>query len=245
MKKKVLLRILALVLILLAAAGYDYLKPYKPDRDALAAMQSSAAVTVTEEGGLLHFEPSNAGPTTVIFYPGGLVTPESYAPYAKELAGDGYRTFIVKMPLNLAVLGADRADEVVDAWKGKTERFIIGGHSLGGTMAARYAASHAEVISGVFFMGSYPEAKGNLAQAGIPALSVTGSRDGVLNRERFEESKKLLPADTVYFTVSGGNHSQFGSYGLQKGDNEAQTSPAAQRQEVTDMMESWISSLKP
>ncbi|ANE46064.1 alpha/beta hydrolase [Paenibacillus swuensis] len=236
--------LLALLVVLVVAAAI-YLNPYEPSAEAVRAMQSGEGVTVTNESKMIRFEPEKPNGTSIIYYPGALVKPASYATYARELAQDGYRTFIVKMPMNLAIIDADRADAVVEASKGETKRFIIGGHSLGGTMAARYAAKHPEIMKGVFFMASYPESKGDLAKVNMPVLSVTGSKDGVLNRDKYDTSKSLLPADAVFYEVEGGNHALFGSYGAQKGDQPASITPEEQLQSVTDMMLSWLSGLRP
>ena len=36
-----------------------------------------------------------------------------------------------------------------------------------------------------------------------------------------DEKKSLMPNNTEYVMIEGGNHSQFGYYGLQSGDNVA------------------------
>ena len=42
------------------------------------------------------------------------------------------------------------------------------------------------------------------------------------------ESKENLPQDTTYVEIEGANHSQFGNYGHQKGDNDALISEETQ-----------------
>jgi hypothetical protein len=39
--------------------------------------------------------------------------------------------------------------------------------------------------------------------------------------EGFQSSASLLPDGTEFVVIEGGNHSQFGNYGLQPGDNPA------------------------
>ena len=103
-----------------------------PMPEALAALQSDALVTVSQEPSISFTPASGAPPTGFIFYPGGHVNPHAYAPVARAIAEQGYPAFIVPMPLNLAVLGSDRAADVIVAHP-EIERWVIGGHSLGGT----------------------------------------------------------------------------------------------------------------
>ncbi|WNQ14315.1 alpha/beta hydrolase [Paenibacillus aurantius] len=232
---------LAVLLVLAAASLAYYLKPYPPNGEALKAMQGGDGVTLKETGRLIVFEPEGqALQPGVLLYPGALVMPESYAPLAKKLAADGRRAIIVKMPLNLAILGPDRADDYLKGLPGG-ETYVIGGHSLGGVMASRYAAAHREdrPIAGVFFLASYPDSKGSLAESGLPVLSLLGSNDTVVRMEAYEEGKQYLPAGTVYVTIAGGNHAQFGGYGPQKGDSPAALPAAEQWARTAAEIEKW------
>ncbi|SFL73347.1 Alpha/beta hydrolase family protein [Paenibacillus sp. 1_12] len=228
---------IVLVLMLAIAAGV-YLKPYPPAFAGLEAMRDSSGVKVTDHKDRILFEPSVDMQTDVVLYPGALVRPESYAPLAQLLAHEGFRTWIVKMPLNLAVLGVNRAAEIMEA---SPERaFVIGGHSLGGVMAARYAVKHAKQLKGVFFLASYPDEAGSLRQAGLPVLSLFGSEDGVLNQTALEQAKAYLPEQTRYVEIAGGNHAQFGSYGPQKGDGNARITAADQWSFTSDQLVRWL-----
>ncbi|MDD9268009.1 alpha/beta hydrolase [Paenibacillus sp. GCM10023248] len=229
---------LALLLILIAAITW-LLRPYQPESEALAAMQSTGEVQVSEDAQALYFEPKSPVQPSMIYYPGGLVKPASYAPYAAELAKAGHRVYIVKMPLNLAIFGSDRALPIITA-KHPDETFLIGGHSLGGVMAARFAAAHAAEFAGVFFLASYPDPKGSLVSANLPVISLVGSRDGAVNMDALTEAKLYLPSTTEYHTLQGGNHSQFGSYGLQNGDLPAEMTPEQQRDETIKLLLDWI-----
>ncbi|MBP1999376.1 dienelactone hydrolase [Paenibacillus shirakamiensis] len=233
-------KIVVIVVIIALAAGLLYLKPYKPDTTALKAMESGTEVTVTDEKNWITFSPKSISGMNVILYPGALVKPQSYAPLAHQLALRGYRTFIVKMPLNLAIFGANRAEDILTQYK--TQSFVIGGHSLGGVMASRFAADHAKQLSGVFFLASYPDAKGSLLEANLPVLSMLGSRDGEVSTTTWEKAKAYLPATTSYDVIEGGNHSQFGSYGFQKGDHTATIAAPEQLQKTTNDLTQWITS---
>jgi pimeloyl-ACP methyl ester carboxylesterase len=103
--------------------------------------------------------------------------------------------------------------------------WYVGGHSLGGVMAADFAAKQAAELRGLVLLASYPT--GDLAPS-LRVLSISGSEDGVLNREKLEAGTRYLPEDAVLQVSPGGNHAQFGSYGPQKGDGEPRISPAEQ-----------------
>lgn len=214
------------------------LRPYPPDEAAKTAMQGGEGITVIDSGDWLAFEGGETREPGVILYPGALVKAESYSPLARLLAGDGYRVFIAKMPLNLAVSDVERAGQVIKAYPHQS--FVIGGHSLGGAMAARYAASHPDRIAGVILLGAYPDKKGNLKDTGLPVLSLLGSRDGVVNREKYGSGKQYLPDDTLYMSIEGGNHSQFGSYGMQEGDQAAVITPQDQWQQTAGAIKEWL-----
>ena len=91
-------------------------------------------VSVTKQNGNWVFAPES--PTAgLIFYPGGKVENTAYAPLLHDLAEGGILCVLVKMPCNLAVLGMNAADGIPECFPEVTD-WYIGGHSLGGAMAA-------------------------------------------------------------------------------------------------------------
>lgn len=203
-------------------------------------MKSDDKVTVSKVKNGYRFEPADMQATepNVIFYPGGLVEPESYSLFARKLAESGHRVYMASMPLNLAMFGMHRADSFIG--EHPEESFVIGGHSLGGVFGARYAVKHPDAISGVYFFASYADDGGDLGGLDLSALQITGTNDGALNQSAWEESKKKLPADTSFVSIEGGNHGQFGAYGSQKGDNAASISAEEQLEAVIKAMEQWL-----
>jgi dienelactone hydrolase len=229
--KRVLLILLAV--LLLAVAGFviwGYTPP-KPMPEAFAALQSDAQVQVTTSPWLT-FTPAGTQPTTgFIFYPGGRVDPRSYAPQARAIAEQGYLVTIVPMPLNLAVLGTNRADAVIKAHP-EIEHWVIGGHSLGGAMAANYVYTHPDAVQGMALWAAYPANNNSLADRQIPITSIYGTRDGQAARFTEDATRALLPASARYVPIEGGNHAQMGWYGPQAGDGEATISREAQQQQT-------------
>ncbi|MBO0452444.1 alpha/beta hydrolase [Candidatus Enterococcus murrayae] len=234
MKKwKKLLLILVIGLALVLGGGIAYLKTqsYSPTNNAL-----QTAKNAEDSGDWLYFSGKDQTKPMIIFYPGALVEPESYSPWAQTLAKAGYPVYILKMPLDLAVLAPNRGEKVLSEHPKRD--YIVGGHSLGGVMASRFAKGHTNHLEGVFFLASYPDTKGTLADKNIPVLSLTAENDRVLNHDAYKKAKQDLPKSTDYQEISGGNHAGFGSYGPQKGDGKSEIND--QNQQVAQQLLLWL-----
>jgi pimeloyl-ACP methyl ester carboxylesterase len=196
-----------------------------PMPEALAALRSDAQVTAETDPWLV-FQPRDREPATgLVLYPGARVDPRAYAPAAKAIAEEGYLVAIAPMPLNLAFFAPGRAAEVMTAFPG-IEHWAVGGHSLGGAMAANFAhgnsaAGNAGAVQGLVLWAAYPAGGDDLSDAQLAVASIYGTQDGLATAEEIEASRALLPPDTQWTAIEGGNHAQFGWYGPQSGDNEA------------------------
>ncbi len=162
--------------------------------------------------------PENPRATGVILYPGGNVDFRAYARLGAGIAEEGFPVFLVRMPLDLAVLQPNRAQTVIRAHP-HISPWVVAGHSLGGAMAVRYALSHQNKVDGVILYASYADR--DLSDTGLAVLSLVGTEDGVLNWSRYEEGLEYLPASALVQSIAGGNHCYFGDYGFQRGDNPA------------------------
>lgn len=245
MLKKWLIRSLAAlgILLLVGIAGFLVwaMNPQGPSEEALAALQSDGRVKVEQATDWILFRPTGASISTgFIFYPGGRVEYRSYAPHLKEIAALGYPVVLVPMPLNFAFLAPDIAAEVIAAYP-QIENWVVGGHSLGGAMAAGFAGRNLDTVAGLVLWAAYPGE--NIAGIDLPVLSVFGTEDGLATVEKIESSRTSLPSDTIYIPVQGGNHARFGSYGEQAGDNPASISRAEQRRQVVNATVSFLSSI--
>jgi hypothetical protein len=237
MKKTIRWALIILVILLIIAAGgflgWAKLSTARPQPEAMAALASTDEVEVSTDNWLV-FAPKHTTPSTgFIFYPGGLVDPRAYAPLAQAIAAEGYLVAIVPMPLNLAVFGSGKADEVIASFP-NIDTWAIGGHSLGGAMASRYAYQNPTQVEGLALWAAFPAEGNDLSQWDLAATSIYGTRDGLVSAEEIETSRLLLPADTQFRTIEGGNHAQFGWYGPQKGDLPATTSHADQQAQTVD-----------
>ena len=232
---RLLKRVLLVTALLLLAAAAIFVvwasNPLGPMPEALEAMQSDGQVQVTEDGWIT-FQPAGAQPDTgLVIYPGGRVDPRSYAPIARQVAGQGYLAVIMPMPLNMAVFGYERALEVIAAHP-EIQHWAIGGHSLGGAMAARFATQHPAAVRGLDLWAAYPASSDDLSGQDLQVVSMIGSLDGLGTGQGVQETRPLLPPDTIFITIEGGNHSQFGWYGDQPGDAEATISREEQQAQV-------------
>lgn len=224
----------ALLALALAAGGFLWwaLTPLGPDAEALAALESDDVVDVTESDSAWLFSPTDDEPLLgLVLYPGGRVDPRSYAPLARELAERGYLVAITPMPLNLAVLDPDAAQAVIDEHP-DIMTWTIGGHSLGGSMAARFANANRDTIQGLALMAAYPAGSDDMSDAEFESVSIYGDRDGILSADNFTETIPQMPPGTRFVEIEGGNHAQFGNYGPQPGDLEAAIPSEDQRWET-------------
>jgi dienelactone hydrolase len=241
-KKKIIL-IAVLAIILIAVAGFaiyvsDY---YHADSEALNALQPTENYTVSNGADSITFTPAqNKSSTGIIIYPGGKVQAESYAVLASKLAESGYTTIIVKMPFNLAFFGSNKADDVI-ANHSEISAWIIGGHSLGGVFASDYAVNNQNKIAGVVYLGAYPSS--DASNATFKALSLRGSLDNLTQESDISDNKNKFPTNTTFITIEGGNHFNFGNYGIQSGDNNSTITREQQQNQTVQHIIEFINGL--
>lgn len=223
---------------------------YHADPDAIAAEDSSGQVTVTRlDSGDVTFVPAGTQATSaLVFYPGGKVEADAYAPLLTRLARRGAACVLVRMPENLAVLApnsADRARDELERALADTDSedvpWLMAGHSLGGAMAASYVADHADSYRGLVLLAAYSTK--DLSGTPVRTLSVYGSNDGVLNRQRYQECLPNLGSDATELVIDGGIHSYFGEYGHQDGDGGATITNEQQLDQTADAIASFAAAL--
>jgi hypothetical protein len=209
--------------------------PLGPMPEAMAALESDPQVQV-EQGQWYIFRPlKSTADRGVIIYPGGRVDPRAYAPLARAIAEQGFLSIIVPMPLNLAVFNPGAAAEVIAAHP-KVQNWWVGGHSLGGAMAANFARRRPEMLEGLFLWAAYPASSDDLSSLDLRAISIYGTSDGLATSDKIDASRSLLPPDTRWVSIQGGNHAQFGWYGDQPGDLPATISRQEQQRQVLEAM---------
>ena len=213
-------------------AADDPIDSCLPLPEAYDAMESDAVVTVKtveeetwkKSNFYYAFEPNKVDPTTgFIIYPGAFLDPIAYAPPAHEIAAEGYLVIIVKMPDDLAIYGLNRANKIISTYD-EIEKWIIGGHSMGGSSACSYAKDFTENVVGVVLWASYPTEIWRIDDKDLKAISIYGTKNP--NLENFEASAEHLPPDTPFVKIDGGNHAQFGWYDANSCPEDMDRTPA-------------------
>lgn len=227
---KIVLAVLLCVVLALAIGFGAYVSDYyHADSTADKALQAKDIEVSKEGDGTISFRPKKGTDTGLIFYPGGKVEYTAYAPLMKEYAENGIACVLLKMPFNLAVFDINAAEDVYAACP-EIKHWYLGGHSLGGAMAAYYASKHADKMDGLILLGAYSTE--DLSDTDLKVALIDGTQDEVINKKKVAEMKNNYPESARSYMISGGNHSQFGSYGHQKGDGTATISPEKQWEET-------------
>jgi dienelactone hydrolase len=217
--RRVLAALSIALLVGALALWFLLLSPYPVMPEATSALESDEQVTVTTQPWLTFAPASGEATAGLVLYTGARVPPEAYAPLARAVAAEGYLVVIPALPLNLAVLDANAAVEPIE-WYDDLETWAIGGHSLGGAMAARFAAASGD-IDGLALLAAYPEDGLDMTDAPLAALVALASEDEVADEARVRAGVAQLPSDSELLPIEGGNHAGFGWYGDQPGDGVA------------------------
>jgi hypothetical protein len=224
-------------LILLAVVGFllwANIGVMAAEPDALAAVRDDPAVTLTDEGAAWVLAPSSGDSGIgLVFIPGAKVDPLAYAAALVGVVDDGVTVVITKPTLNLAFFDFRPLSDFT-ALAPEVKDWFVGGHSLGGVRACQLT----EGTDGLVLFGSYCAT--DLSEADLAALSISGSEDGLSTPEKIDEAAHLLPADTVFVVIEGGNHAGFGAYGPQPGDGEATIPDADIRAQITDALAPFL-----
>lgn len=233
---KVVLLSVFIILLILFGLFFVYVSNYSHTKEeTISAIEDTDVVINKYDGGIALGDPQSE--IGFIFYPGGKVEYTAYSTLLLELAKQDIFCVIVKMPFNLAVFQSEAAKQVIEEYP-EIKQWYIGGHSLGGAMAAAYAAKHPDQLEGLILLAAY--ATSSLKDTDLRVLSLYGSEDKVLNMENFQKGKELMPTEYSEICIEGGNHAQFGDYGLQKGDGNAYIEASEQRNIAADAIIEFI-----
>ena len=184
---------------------------------AETAFLTDNEVMVEQIDGAVVFMPKEAE-AGFIFYPGGKVEHEAYAVLMREFAKEGMACILLEMPFDLAVFDMNAAERYRYLYP-EIEKWYVGGHSLGGAMAAGYLEKHVEEYEGFILCAGYSTV--DFSNTDLNVISMYGSNDEVLNTKKYEECRANLPENFAELVIEGGNHAFFGTYGLQEGDGTA------------------------
>lgn len=224
---------------------------YRADPEARAATAPDDAVDVTYADGIGQYNPASPSKSsTLVFFPGALVDPRAYAPLARSVAEAGYPVLLVELPRRGAFGGAASPElrmRIAAALASIPDHHsvVVGGHSRGAVVASTLSAREPG-SAGVVLVGTSHPRDVDLSGLDVPVTKIVGTRDGLASPDEVRQNAHLLPAQTRWVWVEGGNHSQFGWYGFQPLDRWAEISAAEQRsimtQAVLDLLHSVDSS---
>ena len=231
MNKKIKIAIIIILLLIVGFAIFYINDYYHAEKIATDCLNNNGDVSLIKtSNGILFDGPGND--TALIFYPGAKVEYTSCAPLFMNLSKQGIDSYLVEMPFNLAFLGQNSADEIIDA--GNYSHYFISGHSLGGAMAASYVNS-TNKTDGLILFAAYPT-----SEIEKPVLSIYGNKDNVLNLEKYNESKQLMDDNLTEVVIDGANHAQFAYYGNQSGDGIANISAESQQKQSVNEILAFI-----
>lgn len=200
---KKVLKIICIVFLFIVIGTIAYLESghYNPDMAA-----SAYPYTDINDDYITYDNNSSIG---FIFYPGAKVDSEAYS----YLSSINANLYVAEFPFEMAMFGYKVADQIISD-NPQITTWYIGGHSLGGVFANRYAVTTEQDIAGIVFLGSYP-AEGD--QSDIPGLALFGDQDLVVG-DYTEKLSNFTACDQI-IVLENSNHSGFGNYGQQKGDS--------------------------
>jgi pimeloyl-ACP methyl ester carboxylesterase len=226
----------------------------------LPEMDSTDTTLKTDRGDYAVYYSGYSAPSNAfLMVPGGLVDPHVYACWIDRLVSEDSTTAVVlmKYPSNLAITNINKAMKVTSELT-EFSHWAIGGHSLGGVVAASLVHDHKDFFDGLVLMASWSRESTDLSGWDKPVLSIYASEDQVATEEEVDQNSKYLPpgivvttpedldglsARTAYYEITGGNHSGFGCYGPQKGDGDALITPSEQQEQVVMMVLSYLDQL--
>lgn len=217
-----------------------------------AMLEDDSLVDVEETGDAITFTPNQPAlqPTGFIFYHGGMVQPEAYAPMSHTLAEAGFKTIIIKLPFRSAMFASQEAAVMAQTQTImhndiSVQYWVVGGHSRGAAIASRYAHQYPTELDGLLLIGtSHPkEAAFDLSHLNLKVMKIFATNDGLATVAEVEANAHYLPPETVWVEIKGGNHAQFGYYGSQLRDSRAEISRETQQTLLVDAIESFLETI--
>lgn len=219
--KRVVRRILLWVAVALIAALVVFVLWAENPMRAEAGPLSTVSYVDHPEGVVL--TPDEPNGTGLVFIAGARVEPQAYAAKLSGLVDAGVTVVIARPTLNFAIF-ENRPLTTFESLAPDVDSWFVGGHSLGGVKACQYAAD----AEGLILFGSYCASK-----VSGPVLSISAGNDGLSTPDKIADAASLLPADAEFPVIDGGNHAQFGDYGVQPGDGESTVSDARFEEQLT------------
>lgn len=225
-KRWIAVGILVAVLLLLCGSFFWYVSDYYRAEDAaLEVLAAGSGLEVVDN--LTILTPSVPTDTAVIFYPGAKVEGAAYLPLLEQLRRTGLTCILVEMPFHMAIFAPNAAEGVIAQFP-EIDHWYLAGHSMGGAMASQFAAKHPDQVDGLILLGAYlygdypPE----------DTLTIYGSLNQSVE-DQIDYTENVVE-------IEGGNHAQFGNYGLQKGDPPGEITPEEQQAQTVKAVQAFM-----
>ncbi|MDR2282468.1 MAG: alpha/beta hydrolase [Sphingobacterium sp.] len=194
-------------------------------------LETSIQTEVNIEDDFYLFTPRDQFKDVMLFYPGAMVDPKAYVPLCRALADHDIQVYLFKMPWRMASKGYLKPIDL-NIVNDSTKTYILAGHSQGGKMAAQFVYENPTKANKLILIGTSHPREISLSNLTIPVLKIAGTNDGIATPQSIEANRNKLPSTAQFVRIEGGNHSQFGYYGFQMGDNKSSISREQQHSEV-------------
>ena len=240
--RNIILIVLAAVIVLSAVIVGMCLFNSRPAVQTVAAYQkdfSDVTINMQDDKGVEILPNSGviSKSTGIIFYVGAQITPDAYIPLLSRLSEQGYSCFIPNLTFNMAALEPKAAEAIISEHP-EISSWYIAGHSMGGLTASGFAADNPDKVDGLILLAAYTNR--DLSESKLPVLSVYGDTDGVMNKDLYDKRTEWNPEDFEEHIITGANHAQYGDYGRQPRDNDAEISMESQQKQTADIILEWL-----
>ena len=248
-RRRIAVAVPLLVLSLFLVLALAYARPFVATPTATAALRSEKGVRLSDRLGWYELVPAQQDaegqdikPTTgLVFVPGARVESRAYARVLRPLAEAGYLVAVLKEPFGFAIVDPDHGKKVLDLHP-EIAHWVVGGHSLGGTVAASLADND-DRVEGLVLFASYPADP--IIRNDLKVVSISGAADGLATPADVEASRGNLPPDTTFVVIDGAVHSSFGDYGDQPGDGTPTVDRAAAQAEISKATLALLAAVTP
>jgi hypothetical protein len=239
----------ALAFGLLLTSWLVYARPLAAAPEAVAVLRGGPTLRVNERITWFELVPdrrTRAGdpipPTTgLVFVPGARIDPRAYARVLRPVAAAGYLVIVLKEPFGFALPTSQHPARVM-ALHPEIRYWAVGGHSLGGVLAAGFA-DRDEQVDGLLLYASYPATA--VTRTGLKVTSISGDADTLATPEDIAAAKAKLPKATRYQVVKGAVHAYFGDYGEQPGDGTPTIDRETAQAQIAKGTTALLASLRP
>lgn len=205
-------------------------------------LKSDEQILVSNLSDRIEFVPqSGLKASALLFYPGGMVEPKAYVPMARKISENGHKVVILKLPFRSAASQTQRRElflKTIALVSADNENFawVLAGHSKGGALAAEFVWNNDGVFDELVLIATTHPKNYSLADRIINVTKIYANNDGIASETKIFENLDKLPKDTSLVKIEGGNHSQFGYYGFQIGDNRATISRDEQNEQLVEAL---------